>query len=51
MKLSSKGCVLQVGLMYPEELRELHNDYDFVPDKVEIKRKMLPNDQINIGDF
>ena len=24
---SSNGCVLQVALEYPKELRELHNDY------------------------
>ena len=24
---SSKGCVLEVDLEYPKELRELHNDY------------------------
>ena len=24
---SSKGCVFEVDLDYPKELRELHNDY------------------------
>ena len=26
---SSKGCVLEVDLRYPKELRELHNDYSY----------------------
>ena len=38
---SSKGCVLEVDLEYPKELRELHNDYPLAPDKIEIKREML----------
>ena len=33
--------VLQVDLKYPKGLQELHNDYPFAPDKIEIKRKML----------
>ena len=35
---SSKGCVLEIELEYPKELRELHNDYPLAPDKIEIKR-------------
>ena len=38
---SSKGCVLEVDLEYPIELRELHNDYSLDPSKIEIKREML----------
>ena len=38
---SSKGCVLEVYLEYPKELGGLHNDFPLVPDKIEIKRKML----------
>ena len=38
---SSKGCVLEVDLEYPKELRELHNDYPLAPDKLEIKREIL----------
>ena len=34
---SSKGCVLEVDLEYPKELRELYNDYPLPPDKIEIK--------------
>ena len=33
---SSKGRILEVDLEYPKELRELHNDYPFSPDKIEI---------------
>ena len=33
---SSKGCVLEVDLEYPKELRELHNDYSLAQDKIEI---------------
>ena len=35
---SSKGCVIEVDLEYPKQLRELHNDYALAPDKIEIKR-------------
>ena len=38
---SSKGCVLEVDLEYPKELRELCNDYSLSPDKIEIKKEML----------
>ena len=48
---SSKGCVLEVDLEYPKELRELHNDYPLAPDKIEIKKKMLFNYQLNIVDL
>ena len=34
---SSKGCVLEVDLEYPKELRELHG-YPLAPDKLEIKK-------------
>ena len=43
---SSKGCVLQVDLEYPKELRELHHDYPLAPDKIEIKREMLSDYQL-----
>ena len=48
---SSKCCILEVDLEYPKELRELDNDYSFAPDKVEIKKEMLSNYQLNIADF
>ena len=42
---SSKGCVFEVDLEYPKDLRlyKLYNDYPFAPDKIEIKREMLPD--------
>ena len=48
---SSKGCVLDVDLEHPKELRELHNDYPLAPDKIEIKREMLSEYQQKIADL
>ena len=48
---SSKGCVLEVDLEYPKELRELHSDYPLDPDKIKIKRKMLSEYQLKIADL
>ena len=31
---SLKGCVFEVDLEYPKELRELHNDYALAPDEI-----------------
>ena len=39
---SSKGCVLEVDLDYPKEL---------APNKIEIKREMLSDYQLNIADL
>ena len=47
----SKGCVFEVDLEYPKELRELHNDYLLAPDKIEIKREMLSDYQLKIADL
>ena len=46
-----KGCVLEVDLQYPKELRELHNDYPLAPDKVKIKRELLSDYQLKIADY
>ena len=46
-----KGCVLEVDLEYPKELRELHNDFPLTPDKIEIKREMLSEYQLKIADL
>ena len=48
---SSKGCVLEVDLEYPKELRELYNSYTLAPDKIELKREMLSEYQLNIADL
>ena len=40
---NSKGCDPEGDLEYPKEIRELHNDYPFAPDKREIKTEMLCN--------
>ena len=47
---SLKGCVLEVDLEYPKELRELDNDYLLAPDKIEIKRETLSEYQLKIAD-
>ena len=44
---SSKGCVLEDGLGFPKELHELRNDYPLAPDKIEMKKEMLSDYQIN----
>ena len=48
---SSKGCVLEVELEYPKQLRELHNDYLLAPDKMKIKIKMMSEYQLKIADL
>ena len=48
---SSKGCVLEVDLEYPKELRELHYDYPLAPYKIEIGREMLTEYQLKIADL
>ena len=48
---SSKGCVPEVDLEYPIELRELHNYCPLASDKIEIKREMLSKYQPKIADL
>ena len=48
---SSKGCVLEVDLEYPKELRGLHNDYPLAPVKIEFTKKMLSEHQLMISDL
>ena len=50
---SSRGCVLEIDLRYPKKLRELHNDYPFVPDKIEIKKESIKESsyQLRNSDF
>ena len=46
----SKGCVVEVDLAYPKELRQWHNDY-ISPDKIEIKGEMLSKSELMIAEF
>ena len=48
---SSKGCLLEVDLEYPKELRKLNNGYILGSDKIEIKREILPEYQLKIADL
>ena len=48
---SSKECVLEVDLEYPNEFDKLHNDYSLAPDKIEIKREILSECQLEITDL
>ena len=48
---SSTWYVLKLGLEYPKELRELHNDYLLAPDKIETKRETLSDYQLKIGNL
>ena len=38
-------CILEVDLEYPEDLRNLHNDYRLAPERLEIGNveKRIPN--------
>ena len=45
-----KGCVLEVGIEYPKEFRELHSDYPLAADKIEIEKEMLSDYQLKIAD-
>ena len=45
-----KGCLREVDLEYPKELQELHNYYPLAPDKIEIKREILSDNQLKIAE-
>ena len=49
-KNSSNGYILQVGLEYPNELQELHNNCLLAPEKLEINQNMWPNYCSNIAN-
>ena len=35
-----KGCILEVDLIYPEELHEFHNDFPLAPEKMILEKKV-----------
>ena len=52
---SSKGYVREGGLEYQEKKKkekekELHNNYPSTPNKIQIKREMLSENQLRIAD-
>ena len=36
-----KGLILEVGLEYPQELHNLHNDYPVAPEKIKVSNGRL----------
>ena len=48
---SSKICVLEADIEYPKELKELHNDYPLVSEKIEMKKEMFSYYQLKIDNL
>ena len=48
---NSKGCVLEVDLIYPKELQVLRYNYPLAANKIEIKRKLLSEYELKIADL
>ena len=48
---NSRGSTLEAHLEYSKELHELHNYYNLLPDKLEIKREMLSDYKLKIAGF
>ena len=44
------GYFLEVGLEYPDELHELHNNYPLAPEKLAVSSDMLSNYCTEIAD-
>ena len=49
-KKSDIGYFLEVGLEYPEELHELHNDYPLAPEKLAVSSDLLSKYYKEIAD-
>ena len=47
---NSMGYILEIGLKYPSELHDLHNDYLLAPEKPEINQNMSSNHCSNIAN-
>ena len=47
---NKKGLILEVGLEYPKELHDLHNDYPLAAEKVKVTESMLSKYSKNISD-
>ena len=47
---SSIGYILEVGLEYPSELPESHNDYPLALEKLDISQNMLPKYCFNVAN-
>ena len=48
---TGNDCALETDIEYPKELHELHNYYPFGQDNIEIKKEMLPNYELKVGDL
>ena len=48
---SSEGCILEVDHQHLKESRELHNRHPLAPDKMEIKKRDVANNQLKIADL
>ena len=46
----SKGCVIEVDLEYPKELRKLHYDYLLAPGIIKIKKEILSEYELKVSN-